>query len=287
MMRCYDPAVIVDCHTHIFPPEIATDRDHYLDADATFRELYADPRAKLATAGELIASMERSGIDVSVALGFAWTDVETCRLHNDYLLEAGHRNKGRIVPFCSLPLAGDDATIEAEARRCTQGGAAGFGEMRPENNGFDLLQRGDVLARLADELDAVLLFHVSEPVGHRYAGKGGLAMATFYEFVCAHPGIKVIGAHWAGGLPFYGPMPEVREVLGRIHVDTAASSLLYDDSVYERVNGLAGSGSVLFGSDYPLLSQSRSRRRIEESSLAEASKSAILGSNAALLLGLG
>jgi predicted TIM-barrel fold metal-dependent hydrolase len=81
-------------------------------------------------------------------------------------------------------------------------------------------------------------------------------------------------------------MPEVREVLGRIHVDTAASSLLYDESVYERVDGLAGSSAVLFGSDYPLLSQARSRRRVEESRLDDASKKAVLGDNAASLLGL-
>jgi predicted TIM-barrel fold metal-dependent hydrolase len=278
--------VIVDCHTHIFPPEIASNREHYLEVDATFQEMYGDPKAKLASGEELIASMDRAGIDVSVALGFAWTGAETCRLHNDYLLEEGRRSHGRIVPFCSLPLAADDRSIEAEARLCIEGGARGFGELRPENTGFDLDRRGDVLARIAAELNAIILFHVSEPVGHRYAGKGGLAMASFYDFVCTHPSVRAIGAHWAGGLPFYGQMPEVREVLGRIHVDTAASSLLYDESVYERVDGLAGSSAVLFGSDYPLLSQARSRRRVEESRLDDASKKAVLGDNAASLLGL-
>jgi hypothetical protein len=43
---------------------------------------------------------------------------------------------------------------------------------------------------------------------------------------------------------------------------------------------------VLFGSDYPLLSQSRSRRRIEEAGLTSEARDLILGGNAASLFGL-
>jgi len=45
--------VIVDFHTHVFPPEVIASRERYLAADATFRELYSDPKAKLATAEDL------------------------------------------------------------------------------------------------------------------------------------------------------------------------------------------------------------------------------------------
>src|SRR5512144_641287 len=110
--------VIVDIHTHIFPTEVGTNRDAYLTADATFRELYSDPKAKLATAGDLLASMDAAGIDVAVALGFAWTDEATVRLHNDDLLQVAASNGDRIVPFCSLPLASSDDAIERELRRC-------------------------------------------------------------------------------------------------------------------------------------------------------------------------
>jgi len=279
--------VIVDFHTHIFPPVIAANRAHYVDADPAFAAMYADPKASLALAKDLLASMERAVIDVSVAVGFAWRDPETCRLHNDYLIEAAANSDGRIVALCSLPLASGLDAIDAEARRCIAAGARGFGELRPDGLGFDLAgQDGAALARLALDLDALLLFHVTEPVGHRYQGKGGLSLSAFYGFVCAHPTVKSIGAHWGGGLPFYDEMPEVRETLGRIHVDTAASSLLYGDGVYGRVVNQLGSSSILFGSDYPLLSQARSRRRIEEAELADADRDAILGNNAAMLLGL-
>jgi predicted TIM-barrel fold metal-dependent hydrolase len=279
--------VIVDFHTHIFPPVIAADRAGYLESDSTFAAMYADPKATLASAEDLLASMDEAAVDVSVALGFAWRDIETCRLHNDYLLEAASKSNNRIVALCSLPLASGVDVVEAEARRCIAAGARGFGELRPDDLGFEMAgPDGHDLARIALELDALLLFHVTEPVGHPYPGKEGLSLSVFYNFICSHPEAKTIGAHWGGGLPFYDSMPEVRQALSQTYVDTAASSLLYGDGVYARVVDQIGASNILFGSDYPLLSQARSRRRIDEAGLSEAHHDAILGANAAKLLGL-
>jgi hypothetical protein len=280
--------VIVDAHTHVFPPAVAAERARYAAADATFAELYTSPEAKLASAEDLLRSMDEGGIDVSIALGFAWTDAADCATHNDYLLDAANHSGGRIVAFPALPLAADRDAIEMEARRGVEAGARGFGELRPDNLGFDLTgPGGDHLAALAAELDAVLLFHVSEPAGHAYPGKQGGNLGDFYAFVAAHPEVKVIGAHWGGGLPFYATMPEVKQpFLANLRVDTAASSLLYDDTIYGRVTKITGADSVLFGSDYPLLSQSRSRRRIEEAGLDATTVDLVLGGNAAALLGL-
>jgi uncharacterized protein len=279
--------VIVDIHTHLFPPEIARDRERFVREDPTFAELYGSVEAKLASAEDLLSSMDASGVDVSVALGFAWGDLETCRLHNDYLIAAAKESNGRIVAFATLPLGAGAAAIEAEVRRCAAGGVRGFGELRPDNVGVDLGgEGGDALARVAEELDAVLSFHVSEPAGHAYPGKEGGSLRGFYGFIRAHAGVKVIGAHWAGGLPFYATMPEVKDAMVNTRVDTAATSLLYDETIYGRVTKLTGAESVLFGSDYPLLSQSRSRRRIEEAGLDDATRDLVLGGNAAALLGL-
>ncbi|HEU0073130.1 MAG TPA: amidohydrolase family protein [Dehalococcoidia bacterium] len=279
--------MILDAHTHLFPPEIASHRDAYLAADPTFAELYASPEAKLATAEDLLRSMDEAQIDTSIALGFAWTGPDTCRLHTDYLLAAAAASNGRILAFPTLPLAAGPAAIEAEARRCAAAGSRGFGELRPDNLGFHLTgPAGDHLASLAAELDTVLLFHVTEPAGHAYPGKQGGNLPDFAAFVAAHPEVKIVGAHWAGGLPFYATMPRAAATLANLHVDTAATSLLYDDTIYTRVTELTGPESVLFGSDYPLLSQSRSRQRIADSNLDPAAIALILGANAATLLNL-
>jgi predicted TIM-barrel fold metal-dependent hydrolase len=279
--------VIIDFHTHVFPPDVIARHQHLVDAEPTFAELYANPEAKLATAEELLASMEDAGVDASVALGFAWSDPAICVQHNDYLIEEAARAVGRIHAFPNLPLAAGLDAVADEARRCAALGARGFGELRPDNLGFDLDgPDGDALAGLAGELDALLLFHVSEPVGHRYPGKRGLDIGAFYEFVCRHPDVRVVGAHLAGGLPFYAHMPEVQKTFANLTADTAAASLLYGSDVHQTIMALIGPEALVFGSDYPLLSQSRSLRRLQEAGLEPPALERVLGANAARLLRL-
>ena len=286
---------VVDIHAHVFPPEVVADRARFVAADAAFAELYASPKARLATAEDLRAGMDAAGVDVSVAVGFAWSDPELCRHHNDYLLEAADRSGGRVLAFPTLPLAAGDAAIAAEARRCAAAGARGFGELRPEpveglrpeNLGFDLAgEPGRRLGRLARELGLPLLFHASEPVGHAYAGKQGLRLESLYGFIRANPGTQVIAAHWGGGLPFYALMPEVKEALADVYFDTAASSFLYQPAVYRLACEAVGAEHILFGSDFPLLSQARSRQRVEEAVADPVARDLILGGNARRLLGL-
>lgn len=282
----YDLAVIVDFHTHIFPPEISAERQDYAALDPTFADLYGGHKAKLASAQDLLESMNNAAIDVSVALGFAWRDEALCRRHNDYLLETAAQFGGRIVPFYTLPLAAGPDAVHREAERCIRGGARGFGELRPESVSIALdMELSDALAAAAGD-KRLLLFHVSEPVGHVYPGKEGFALDAFYRFVQAHPETAVVGAHWGGGLPFYALMPEVKLALANCRFDTAATSLLYTEDVYQTGVSLVGADKVLFGSDFPLLSQARSRRRIEESGLDVETTDLILGGNAARILGL-
>ena len=280
----YDPSVIVDFHTHIFPPAVLAEREQYVALDATFAELYSNPKARLAGGDDLLASMDAAAIDVSVALGLAWHDEALCRAHNDYLLDAAAGSHGRIVPFCTLPLAAGPAATAAEAKRCSAAGAAGFGELRLES--LLSLDDEETTAALVEAAgrDRVLLFHVSEPVGHTYPGKRGLAVDAFYRFVRDHPETRTVGAHWGGGLPFYALMPEVSAALANTRFDTAGTSLLYTDAIYAKAAALVGVGRIVFGSDFPLLSQARSRRRIEEAGLDDVAVQQILGANAGRLL---
>lgn len=286
--RCYHDSMLVDFHTHIFPPQVRERREDYLRRDPAFAQTYGSPKAQIATAEELPASMEEAEVDTSVILGFAWSEQELCREHNEYLLEAAARSGGRLVPFCVIqPQAGDDALAEIE--RCVRGGARGLGELRPESQGYSLDEgAGDILAEAALRHDLVLLFHVSEPVGHAYPGKSGLALDAFYRFVSRHQRLTAVGAHWAGGLPFYALMPEVRETLANVYVDTAATPFLYDPSIYRKVAELVGAERILFGSDYPLISQRRQRQAIEDSfGDDEDARRLVLGENACRLLRLG
>jgi predicted TIM-barrel fold metal-dependent hydrolase len=278
--------VIVDIHTHIFPPEVRDQREEFLARDATFRELYSHPKARVATAEELLASMDEAGIDRSVACGFAWSDAELCRRHSDYLLEAAAKSGGRIIAFCTVQPSDEGA--RDELKRCAAAGARGLGELRPQNQGYGLIdsEEADLLAWAADAYDLALLFHASEPAGHPYPGKGGLPVEQLGRFIADFPGISVIAAHWGGGLPFYALMPEVREVFSRTYFDTAATSLLYTPDVYARGVELVGAGHILFGSDFPLVSQEQALRELREAPIDDEARLRIEGENARRLLRL-
>ena len=278
--------MIIDAHTHIFPPAVSEDRDAYLRRDTTFREMYSNPNARIATAEELIASMDEAGIDKSVACGFGWSDAELCREHNEYLLEAAERSGGRLIPFCTIQPS--DKAARDDLKRWAARGARGLGELRPESQGYSLIDsdEADLLSWAGDAYDLVLMFHASEPVGHAYPGKKGLPVEQLGRFITDFPGVSVIGAHWGGGLPFYALMPEMRDTMGRFYVDSAATGLLYSPDVMLRVIDLLGAKRVLFGTDFPLVSQKEALDALREVSIDEEARALIEGENARELLRL-
>ncbi len=279
--------MLVDFHTHIFPPRVKLERERYLQRDAVFAELYASPKAKLSTAEELIASMDRDGVAVSVVQGGGWSSNELCVEFNDYILESAARYPKRLVAFTTFQADSLDAAV-AEIERCARGGAAGIGELRPESLSAGLSDAG-VMATLAGVIiddGLILLVHASEPVGHGYPGKGAMTPDRLLQCVDGFPGTTVVCAHWGGGLPFYAMMPEVAEALADVYFDTAASPFLYRPDVYRVVAGLVGPERVLFGSDYPLLTQNRALDDATAAGLADDELALVLGGNACRLLGL-
>ena len=295
--------MIIDAHTHVFPPAVRGRRGELLATEPAFAEIYGHPDAKMATAGEVMRSMDDAGIDRSVICNFAWHDEALVDETNEYILGAAAAAKGRLIPFVSVSLAGagrhGGSDVEesigerkkdarTKIRQLAMDGARGIGELRPEQSGFNLANsdEADLLNWAASAFDLPLLCHVSEPVGHAYAGKRGLTVEALYEFARSAAGVTVIAAHWGGGLPFYALMPEVRETLANVYFDTAASHLLYDEAIYHRVIDLVGVRKILWASDYPLTTQAKALERTRAAGLGDAEMAAILGDNAAELCGL-
>jgi predicted TIM-barrel fold metal-dependent hydrolase len=280
--------VLIDSHTHIFSPQVIANREHYLQADAGFAELYTKSSSRLVTADELVDSMDKNGIDMSVACSFGWEGQELCHEANDYILESIARYSKRLVGLITLrPEAGDAAFYELE--RCVKGGVGGIGEMRPPaaslDTSFDSLWTP--IVRLLIERGLICLFHASEPVGHSYTGKGNLTPQVFYPFICRYPGLKIILAHWGGGMPFYALMTEVKKALANTWFDTAASPFLYEPAIYKQAIDMVGPHHILFGSDYPLLPQSRAIKEIRNLDILPEYSDMILGLNAQKLLETG
>jgi predicted TIM-barrel fold metal-dependent hydrolase len=279
--------VIIDFHTHIVPPHIKQNRENYANADRGFAAIFSDPKAKLATADDLIASMDKDGIDVSVALNYGWKTQSLCVEINDYIMESVARFPRRLIGFCNVSVDAGDAALK-ELERCVRGGVKGIGEIRPDimSGSGKVVETVRPLAEFAVKNNLILLTHASEPVGHQYPGKGKATPDLIYALITAFPELKVVCAHWGGGLPFYALMPEVKQAMKNVYFDTAASPFLYTAGVYNQVAQLVGEDKILFGSDYPLIPQRRFLIEIRALDLPEGTKGKILAGNATKLLGI-
>ncbi len=278
-------SVIIDFHTHAFPPWLNERRDDYIKRDACFSLLYSQPKARLATAEELVAAMDEAGIDLSVVLNIGWVSHELCVETNDYILDSVSRYPGRLIGFCAVQPRVEDAAI-AEIERCARAGAKGIGELRSDVQAFDLTDSRTMkpVVDAALKHDLVLLTHSSEPVGHEYSGKGGITPDILYSFITTFPEVRVVCAHWGGGLPFYALMPEVGRALANVFFDTAATVFLYKPEVFQQVSHMVGSDKILFGTDYPLMHQNRVLAQVQSARVPEEDKARILGANAQKLL---
>ena len=277
--------MIIDFHTHIFPPWLRERRDEYSKADPCFSLLYSQPKARMATAEELIASMDEASIDLSVVLNAGWVSQELCVKTNDYILDSVSRYPKRLVGLCAIQPGAGDAAI-AELERCAKAGAKGIGELRSDVQGFDLADK-KTMKPVVDAVlkhDLIFLTHSSEPVGHEYSGKGSITPDILYSFITGFPNLKLVCAHWGGGLPFYALMPEVAKALNNVFFDTAATVFLYKTEIFEQVSRIIGSDKILFGTDYPLMHQNRVLAQIQSAQLPEKDKAKILGANAQKLL---
>jgi len=279
--------MLIDFHTHIFPPDICKHRQLYCQRDPWFADLYSNPRASMATAEDLILEMERSGVDSSVTFSFGWSDpglIEEC---NSYVIDAVRRYRGQLYGMAVIqPKAGTRAVKELE--RCASAGLIGLGELMPHGQGYRLsdINLLSPLMEVVKHYQLLVLSHCSEPVGHHYPGKGNVSVQDIVAFLTAFPDIRFIAAHWGGGLPFYALMPEIQRLTANVWYDTAATIYLYRDTIFPTVAQIVGADRILFASDYGLLRQKRVIEHIRGSALSGEQQQLVLGKNAKYLLSL-
>ena len=239
--------MIIDSHTHIFPPGFDGRRDRLADQDPTFAEMYRDPKACMAAVEDLLVAMDRDRVDVSVVMGIGWADLGLAQESNNYIADAVARYPERIVGFGSINPVVAGAIEEIE--RCASLGLRGIGELHPDTQGFDVSDT-QVMSPLVDalrEFHLPLTVHCSEPLGHAYPGKGATTPEKVLELIKLANGIDPLLAHWGGGLPFYAMMPEVEKLLSKVYFDTSASPFLYEQKVFRIASLLVGSERIWVG----------------------------------------
>jgi len=276
----------IDFHVHVTPPEINADRQKYAKKEKYFSLLSKNPHNKYACSDDIIAALDESRFDRAVVFGFAFKDQGLCRLVNDYVIEKAGRHPDRFTGFISVSPNAKGA--EKEIDRCFAAGLRGVGELYPDGQGFNIDNEKETRAVTGAciERNIPLILHVNEPVGHDYIGKNNIPLKKVERFVNNSQNLKIILAHWGGGILFYETMKEIKEKFRNVYYDTAASPFLYDSRVYRAAKALGLCEKILFGSDFPLLPPSRYLPAVEESGLSPEEKQLILGENAKKLLGI-
>lgn len=280
--------MIIDAHTHIFPPEITNNRAPWLTGEPDFAFIYENPAARLVTAENLVEALDRWGADMAVTFGFPFTDTGKSATVNDYVIGAAKEHPGHIIPFaCVNPLMGKPALKELE--RAIARGAKGVGELAAYKAGLgpEVRKALKPVAELCREAGVPLLLHANEPVGHNYPGKSPMEVSDLYTLISENQETTWILAHMGGGLFFYETLKkEVTETLRNVHYDTSASPFLYKPEIHRRFIEIAGAQKLVHGTDYPLLEQPRYEKDYVTSGLTIVEKAAVMGGNMARILGI-
>jgi len=274
----------IDFHVHATPPEIIKNWKKYAKKEKYFSLLSKNPHNKYACAEDIIAALDESGFDRAVIFGFAFKDQGLCRLVNDYVIEKVRQYPSRLTGFISVSPNAKGA--EKEIERCFAAGLKGIGELYPDGQGFDIDSKKETCALTGAciERNIPLILHVNEPVGHDYIGKNNISLKKTEKFVNNNQNLKIVLAHFGGGIFLYETMKEIKEKFRNVYYDTAAAPFLYDSRIYGAAKALGLCEKIIFGSDFPLLPPSRCLPGLEKSALSSEEKQLILGANAENLL---
>ncbi|MDR1483129.1 MAG: amidohydrolase [Synergistaceae bacterium] len=276
--------MITDVHVHVYPPEVISDWEKIAERETYFGALARGRVHKWADADDLLLAMDEDGVGESWICGFGFKDIGLCRLCNDYVLDAATSSGGRLRAMCTVPPMSAGAV--AEIVRCADLGAIGVGEIFPDGQDWriDDIRESWRLAAICHERGLFAMIHAAEPVGREYPGKGRAGPREAYLMASNHPELRVIMAHWGGGLFIYELMNDVRRSLKNVWYDTAATPFLYSSEIFECV-GMPGVGEkILYGSDYPILRLPRFKKMLEDVSLCRDRLDALMSGNASRFL---
>jgi len=276
----------IDSHVHITPPDIIANWEKYAEKEPYFSLLSSAKYNKFASAEETCAMLEKESLDKAVVFGFAFRDIGLCSYVNDYIIESVKKFPDKLIGFAVVPPAGKEAAKEIE--RCYNAGLKGVGELFPAGQEIDLKRKEATIdiTGACTELGIPLLLHANESVGHDYAGKTNIPIQNIEIFISNNPNLKIILAHWGGGIFLYESMKEVKEEFKNVYYDIAITPFLYDERIYNAAKALGLCDKILFGSDFPILQPSRYTEGLSKCVLSDEEKIMIMGESARKLLSI-
>jgi predicted TIM-barrel fold metal-dependent hydrolase len=237
--------MIIDAHVYCLPERL---RDHKVRLPVEEKNIvitiYKHPEGeaalKLSSPGNILLSMDKSGIDKSVLVSLPWKGQDLCRENNDFVLEQARCNQ-RFMAICSVqPRARD---WKGEAVRCLSKGAIAI-KVNPVWQGGSLDSHEiNELADFIAKKRAFLMVHVD----HAFR-KSNASAAHLFNLAKTNPKTRILAAHLGGMLGLYNLHQPIAEALKNVWFDTAVSSTVKMVE-FNIKSGLEN--KIIFGSDFP------------------------------------
>ena len=249
--------MIIDSHTHRYPPEVFEDPKAFSEArrERHWLELVLPqegPRLQgWADRNQMIGDMDEGGVDRCVLLAWYWENPDTCFWHNEWHARWIKDDPERFDAFAAVHPGMKDPVGELQRRH--DQGFSGIGECHPWVQGFPMSDPTWLSCmEFAQDKGWPVNFHVTEPIGHDYPGRTHTPLEDFLWLAQQFPRLKIILAHAGGLFPFYELNPRLKPELKNVYYDLAACPLLYDPSLYRTLIDAVGHEKIIWGSDYPL-----------------------------------
>ncbi|MGZ0654626.1 amidohydrolase family protein [Coraliomargarita sp. W4R53] len=248
--------MIIDCHTHAYPAEAVADPRNWALAhnEPHWADLVA-PTDRPSIQGwsnpeTMLSAMEAAGVDQAVLLGWYWENESTCRWHNTEMAKWMQTAPNRFIGFAAIY---PNSNVVEQLEVAKAQGFRGVGELHLGVQKFNAESpHWQAMASWCTLHGWPINCHVTEAAGHDHPGSVPTPLQDFVRMAESAPQLKLILAHWGGGLAFFEQNPRLRKRLGNVYYDCAASPLLYDIAIFKQMVHLVGIEKLLFGSDFPL-----------------------------------
>ncbi len=262
--------MVIDFHVHCFPDNIAQRATEALSKAANL------PLMSDGTVAAIKASMKKAGIDKSLILNIATKPTQTGKITQ----WSSSIQDDEIIAFGSVHP--DNLDWEEQLTNMKAAGLKGI-KFHPEYQNFYVDDhRMYPIYEKAAELGLIIIFHAGVDLGmpepyHCTPDRLKRVLRTI-------PGAKIVAAHM-GGFDYWDDVE--RYLVGEdIFFDTSFSLNVMSREQFIRILSGHGCQKLLFASDSPWGNQYAETERLRKMDLTEESRSAIMGGNAARLLGL-
>ncbi len=262
--------MIIDFHVHCFPDDLAKRATQALSKAAGL------PLMSDGTVAGIKASMKKAGIDKALVLSIATKPGQTGNITQ----WSSSIQDDQIIAFGSVHPDCPDWKEQLENMK--DHGLKGI-KFHPEYQDFYVDDpRMYPIYEKAAELGMIMIFHAGVDIG--MPAPYHCTPDRLRRVLDAMPGAVIVAAHMGG----YRYWDEVERCLvGRdIYFDTSFSLSEMSSEQFRRILSEHGYQKLLFATDSPWSSQYGEVVRFRSMDLADEAKKAIMGGNAAKLLGL-